>query len=105
MNGILLNHFPKWYYFIPKSPNNQVLVRFNPHIDREQPKKLSEIFPVPLGCHQELLLDMMGRGRPSDLPGSPPSRNGSHIPGGTARNSEKTPGKTPCVPDDDRLFL
>ena len=79
MNGILLNHFPKWYYFIPKSPNNQVLVRFNPHIDREQPKKLSEILPPLLGCHQELLLENTRRRWPCSLETELEMTDDSHL--------------------------
>jgi hypothetical protein len=53
----------------PRSPSRQVQDRLGPPIDREQPKKPSEILPFFLSCHQEFLLVNLRRRRPFGFKG------------------------------------
>ena len=58
------------------------------------------------GCGQIHTSDCRSRDTSRQHPGSQdentrtPSRTDAHILEGTAQNNKRTPGKTPCVPDD-----
>ncbi|MDH5466783.1 MAG: hypothetical protein OEY25_05135 [Candidatus Aminicenantes bacterium] len=60
----------KSQHFAKNSPTLSLTTDFSLKIDKKQPQRLSEIFPLLLGCHKELLVYYMGWWRTLCLEGN-----------------------------------